>query len=336
MVESPHVRVLLVGYGKVNRAAATLAATRPAIDLVGVLTRSAVTDRGDLGPSIPVTTDPPTALALRPDVILVATRSWLDEVVPLLETLAMSRPRAILCTAEELAWVDPASKHGQALASIAREHGIAIVATGVNPGFVLDLWPMVASGLAWDVERIRAYRLSDVAAFGPHIKRQLGIGHTAGSFAAGLADGTVIGHLGFPESLRIIGERMGRPVEDIRTTTEPVFADREFRLSDMVVEAGETIGAHQRAQASMDGTPWVSIELMVHAAPREDGLVPVDEVWIEGRHPIHVRVEPGCAGVLGTAALLVNGIATALAAGPGVHRPGDLPVSVPWLAETPP
>ncbi len=30
-------------------------------------------------------------------------------------------------------------------------HRIPIVATGANPGFVLDLWPLTLSGLAWDV-----------------------------------------------------------------------------------------------------------------------------------------------------------------------------------------
>ena len=31
-----------------------------------------------------------------------------------------------------------------------------------DPGFVLDLWPLTLTGLAWDVEQIRARRIVDV------------------------------------------------------------------------------------------------------------------------------------------------------------------------------
>ena len=49
-----------------------------------------------------------------------------------------------------------------------------------------------------------------------------------------------------------------------------------------------------------------------------------------------VTVDPGCRALLSTAAMLVNGIPHAIAAQPGVHRPGDLPPSAPWLGDEPP
>ena len=67
----------------------------------------------------------------------------------------------------------------------------------MNPGFVLDLWPLVLSGLAWDVERLTARRVVDVSVFAPHTRRKLGIDHTPDAFAAGVADGSIAGHVGF-------------------------------------------------------------------------------------------------------------------------------------------
>ncbi len=331
-IDKGAIRAVLYGFGRVNHAVLELAEIRPWLSVVGLIARS---DRQADGPSagaLPVGSDAEAILTrARPEVVIVATRSRLVDVIPHLRLAVAAGPRAVLCTAEELAWVDPASPDANELRALAAQHGTAIVATGVNPGFVLDLWPLVLSGLAWDVASIHARRVSDVSVFSPDTRGRLGIGHTPESFQAGLDDGTVVGHLGFTESLRILGDRMGRPSDDIHIVTEPVFAERRYHLPDGVVEPGQTIGAMQRAEARLDGSPWVTIELMVHAAPHDAGVPPVDQVSITGRHSLSVTMEPGCGAILGTAAILVNGIPAALAAEPGLYRAGDLPVSVPWL-----
>lgn len=331
------IRAVLYGFGRVNQAALRLARTRPWLQVEALIARTdrPVDPSGDVG--LPVTADAAGVLdAIRPDVVLMATRSRLEDALPSLRIAAVARPRAILCTAEELAWVEAGNAVRAELEDLAATHGMAIVATGVNPGFVLDLWPLVASGLAWDVESIHAHRVSDVSAFAPLTRSRLGLDHTPESFRLGVLDGSVIGHLGFPESLRILAARMGVPIDEIRMTTDPVVADRRYQLPDGVIEPGRTIGANQRAEAWVEGRPWIVIELMVHGAPREAGVPPIDEIRIEGGHPVHVRVDPGCAGVPGTAALLVNGIPGALAAAPGLYAPGDLPPAAPWLASDSP
>lgn len=334
--EPSPIRVVLYGFGRVNRSVWQLARMRPWLRVEGLV---ATTERGPdhaAGITLPVTTDARGLLGrTRPDVVIVATRSRLADVLPQLRVAFEARPRAILCTAEELAWVEAGPTRTE-LEALAAATGTALVATGVNPGFVLDLWPLVASGLAWDVAAIHAHRISDVAAFAPTTRLRLGLDHTPESFRAGVLDGSVVGHLGFPESLRILAARMGRSIDEVRMSTDPVVADRRYELPDGVVEAGRTIGASQRAEAWVDGAPWITVELMVHGAPREAGVPPIDEIRIEGAHPIHVRVDPGCAGVRGTAALLVNGIPRALAAPAGLHAPGDLPPVAPWLGPQPP
>ncbi len=325
------VRAVLYGYGRVNGAVHQLAATRPWLRVEGLIAAHDRVADGTLTAALPVTSDARALLAaLRPDVVIVATRSRLADVMPHLRLALEARPRAILCTAEELAWVEPGPSRDE-LAALAADSGTAVVATGLNPGFVLDLWPLVASGLAWDITSIHAHRISDVAAFAPATRSRLGLGHTPGTFLAGVDDGSVVGHLGFPESLRILAARMGRPIDEIRMSIEPVIADRRYQLPDGAIEPGRTIGATQRAEAWLGGSPWITVELMVHGAPRDAGVPPVDEIHIEGSNPIHVRVDPGCAGVRGTAALLVNGIPRALAASAGLHAPGDLPPVAPWF-----
>ena len=332
------VRTVLYGFGRVNHAVLELSGLRQWLSITGLIARTDRPVEGTSGADLSVGSDAADVLARTgPEVVIVATRSRMADVMPHLRLAIASGARAVLCTAEELAWVDPASADATELRALAKEHGTAIVASGVNPGFVLDLWPLVLSGLAWDVTSMHALRVSDVSVFSPDTRGRLGIDHSAESFRAGLEDGSVVGHLGFAESLRILGDRMGRPTDDIRITTEPIFAERSYQLPEGVVEAGRTIGALQRAESRVDGTPWITIELMVHAAPYEAGVPPTDQVSLEGRHHLKVSVDPGCGAILGTAAILVNSIPTALAATPGLYRAGDLPVSAPWLgSERPP
>ena len=212
-----------------------------------------------------------------------------------------------------------------------------IVATGANPGFVLDLWPLTLTGLAWDVERLRARRIVDVSVFGPRVRASLGIDVTPAAFAAGLADGSIVGHAGFPESLRILATAMGRELERVEVVSEPILADRPLPLPDgAVVVAGRTAGADQRATGWFDGQPWLEVSMTLHVDPASAGLSPTDRIELEGRHGLTVTVDPGCRALLSTAAMIVNGLPRAIAAPAGVHRPGDLPPVAPWLGTSPP
>ena len=76
--------------------------------------------------------------------------------------------------------------------------------------------------------------------------------------------------------------------------------------------------------------------MTLHIDPPAAGLTPTDAVQIEGRHGLSVQVDPGCRALLSTAAMIVNGLPRAIAAPPGVHRPGDLPSVAPWLGDLPP
>jgi 2,4-diaminopentanoate dehydrogenase len=344
-VSTQQVRLAIYGFGRVGPAALELALTRPWLRPVAVVVRSperegrsAAETVATAPPGLRLSADPERTLAdARPDVVIVATRSRLDDVLPHLRVAAGSGARAIVCTAEELAYVRPGDgPAARAIHTLAAERGVAILAAGVNPGFVLDLVPLVLTGAAWDVQRIEAVRVVDVSVFAPEARARLGVGHTPDAFEQGVRDGTVMGHVGFHESLRLLTAAMGRPAARTSVETTPVVAERDHRLPEGTVPAGLTVGARQRAVAWLDGQPWVSIEMLLHAAPGEAGITTRDEVTLDGRHAMRLVAEPGFGAMQATAALLVNSIPRALAAAPGVYGPGDLPPPVPWLAATPP
>lgn len=344
-VATRRIRAVLVGFGKTNQAVLELALSRRWLEIVGVVIRSPERDgelAADRVPGAPdglrCSTDLlGTLRASDPDVVIVATATRLVDVLPVLAAIAPTKV-PIVCTAEDLAFIRSGdSAAADEIRDLAVAHDIPIVATGANPGFVLDLWPLTLSGLAWDVERLRARRVVDVSVFGARVRASLGIDLTPAAFEAGIADGSVVGHAGFPESLRILAAAMGRELDRTEVVSESILADRSLTLPDgAIVEPGRTAGANQRAIGWFDGQPWLDISMTLHVDPAAAGLTPTDEVELEGRHHLRVTVDPGCRALLSTAAMIVNGIPRAIAAPPGVHGPGDLPPVAPWLGEAPP
>lgn len=343
--EGRPVRAMLVGFGSANRAVLELALSRPWLTVTGIVVRSPERDGEAAAQRVPGAPDDlrcstdlaATLRRARPDVIVVATATRLVDVLPVLAALAPAGV-PIVCTAEDLAFIRPSdSPAAAAIIDLATTHRIPIVATGANPGFVLDLWPLTLTGLAWDVRRLRARRVVDVSVFGPRVRGSLGMDLTPAAFRAGIADGSVVGHAGFPESLRILASGMGRELDRVEIVSEPILATAPITLPDgAIVEPGRTAGADQRATGWFAGEPWLDISMTLHVQPSQAGLLPTDVIELEGRHPLRVVVEPGCRALLSTAAMIVNTLPRAMAAPPGVHRPGDLPPSAPWLGDAAP
>jgi 4-hydroxy-tetrahydrodipicolinate reductase len=336
---------VLVGFGSANRTVLELALSRPWLDVVGIVVQSTRRNGEPASRSVHgapaglrCSTDlPATIAATQPDIAIVATATRLVDVLPVLATIAPTGT-SIVCTAEDLAFIRPGdSVAADRIIELAETHRVAIVATGANPGFVLDLWPLTLSGLAWDVDRLRARRIVDVSVFGPRVRASLGIDLTPEAFDSGIGAGTVVGHAGFPESLRILATAMGRELERLEIVSSPILATAPLTLPDGAsIAPGRTAGADQRATGWFAGAPWLEISMTLHVDPAAAGLTPIDQIELEGRHGLRVTVEPGCRALLSTAAMIVNGLPRALAAPPGVHRPGDLPPAAPWLGDSPP
>jgi hypothetical protein len=335
---------VLYGFGRVNRAVLDLSLTRPWLRIRGVVVRPE-SDRSrqpgqivpGADPELVLETDPEAVFRrVRPDVAIVATKPRLADVLPHLR-VAAAHSRAVLCTAEELAFVDASDGSPFAeLQDLALSARARLVAVGVNPGFLFDQWPLAASALAWTVDHLSVRRVVDAAAFSPAARRHLGIGLTRDELAAGLASGSVAGHIGFGQSLRILAAGLGVRPEITATEMRPIFAEADLELDGYAIKAGSSMAMEQRAGATMDGKPWIELSLTFHARPAASGLEPMDTLDITGRNEVHVRVPGGIRPGPATAALLVNAIPVALGAPPGYHPSGSLRLGAPWLGGVPP
>src|SRR5437867_3090850 len=97
------------------------------------------------------------------DVVLLCTGSRLEAVAPqILE--AVEAGFHVVSTCEELPFPD--LKHAelaQRIDAAARKHGVAVLATGVNPGLVMDRLALAAASACVVVEKLKVTRVVDAA-----------------------------------------------------------------------------------------------------------------------------------------------------------------------------
>ena len=334
-------RLAVCGLGTIGlQVARLLVEHRQGVELVGAASKNPdqvgrpiqelLGRQGD-GPTVADSIEP--LIAAAPDAIVLATGSFLPDVRD--DVLACARAGVnVTSPCEELAY--PYTRDPALAAEIdeaARHGGATILGTGVNPGFIFDSLVAAATGVAWDVEAIRGRRVVDTSEFGQNIHLRLGIGYTPEQFEEGHAAGTIAGHVGFPESIQIVCERLGveldRPVEE---TFEPLVAETAAPTKYGQVDVGLTEGFVQRASGIVSGQEFIRFELVLHLRPREAGLEPADTFTIEGLHPVNLTISPGLDAVLATSAELVNSLPAVIVAPPGLKTVKDLPAATAWLA----
>lgn len=331
------LRVVLFGVGVIGSGVLRLAQTRSRLRIVGAVVRR---PEWDGRPARELVDEAPADLLLstdgaavlrdqHPDVVVVATRSRLHEVIPELR-LAAEAGAAIACTAEELAYITPDDgADARTIFGLAEQHRVAIAAIGINPGFLLDVWPLLLTSLAPDVTSIQAERVVDLSGFGPTVRVSLGVGYWPEAFERELARGTIAGHLGFRESLRLIGNAIGRPVDGTSVVTQPILAVGPRKLLGGEIVPGQTAGVSQVATGRTNGTEWLRLTMTASVSLEEAGIAPVDRFEITGTATLSATISPGVSAVAGTVGRIVNAIPAVAAAAPGVHSALALGITPP-------
>jgi 4-hydroxy-tetrahydrodipicolinate reductase len=308
------LRVAFYGAGQASGNAAAVLRRRDDVEVLGPFGRA---QRDD-------------ALHAGADVVVIATTSFLAAVADDIRD-AVEAGSNVITTAEEAAypWANDAATADR-LDALARSRGVTILGAGLNPGFAFDALVLTACGVVPEVASLRVERVVDLSGFGETVLRRIGVGHTPASFEDGRRGGTVTGHIGFPQSMRVVAGRLGVELERIDRELEPIFAERELRGSSLAVRVGETGGFRQRYAAISAGELWFEALFTGHLAPAEIGEQPRDAISIRGPYGgVELAVTPGLNPQSGTASILANSVRRVTAAAPGWTTVADLPPAVP-------
>ena len=257
----------------------------------------------------------------KPDVVLHTTSSFLDRVHKQVAQCVEHGVHVISST-EELSF--PYDRHpelSEELEGLAREHGVVVVGTGVNPGFAMDTLALMATGVCSDVTEVHVERVVDAGKRRLPLQRKVGAGLSVEEFEERKKTGT-FGHIGLRESLLFVAKGLGWTLDRVEETLNPMVADEDVETPFLNVSNGSAAGIHHAITGYVDGEPNLTLDLKMFVGAKEAR----DAVRVVGNPPIDLVVREGIFGDTATVAALVNMIPIVVKAQPGLKTMMDLPI----------
>lgn len=322
------IPVVLAGLGEIGRAIARAALARPDLRIVGAVDphpslvgRSLSDVLGTPAPAIAIAEELSDVLqAVTGGVVLQATNSRFDDVLPEVEA-AVRAGASVVSTCEELAW--PWLNHEEAANALDRlchERNVAVLGTGVNPGFVLDRLPALLAHVTGPVRHVHGTRVVDASLRRTGLQRKVGAGLTEQAFREA-AEGGSIGHVGLAESAAMTAEACsGLEEYEVEEEISPLLSEEDVE-GPVPVRRGDVAGLHHVARVFAEGREVVRLDLTI--AIRADD--PRDEIELDSDPPVRLMVPGGISGDAATANAVVSAI-PALVELRGLVSVLDLPV----------
>ena len=299
-------RILLCGFGQIGRMLYRTLLRRPEFELAGVIDLAPELTGVDAGT---VAGCPPCGIAvsaspegIAADVAAVTTVSRADACADTLVELVRAGLPAVT-TCEELFY--PWPLHEAAAMKIdqaARSAGVPVLPVGINPGFLMDYRAAVLSGLTGEITHVHIQRIQDASPRRPAFQKKIGAGLTPAEFETEKLAGR-LRHVGLPESVYFLGAALGRKLDAVTETIEPVIAEEDLAIPGAVpVRQGCARGVRQLGLGICDGREFIRMEFV--AAIGEPGST--DRVHLCGTPELDSVIRGGVNGDLGTCAIVLN------------------------------
>ncbi|MBM3858869.1 MAG: dihydrodipicolinate reductase [Verrucomicrobia bacterium] len=205
-------------------------------------------------------------------------------------------------------------KRAAQLNRLCARHGVSVLGTGVNPGFVMDTLATIATAVCRRVDAVRVLRVVDAGTRREALQRKVGAGLSEKEFRK-RAKTRQIRHVGLGESLVFIAEALDWDLTKVDETIAPVLSEKTIRTKHLTVTKGQAAGVRQVATGWRDGRKVLELELHMYVGATK----PRDEVTVNGIPPMRVVVEGGTPGDEATPAILVNCLPRVMEAKPGLH-----------------
>lgn len=271
----------------------------------------------------PVYHDLSDALAASPEVAVISTFSKVEAIADDLRQL-ISAGVNVVSTCENLSypWLKSPAL-AEELDQAAREAGVTIVGTGVNPGFVLDCLPVMLCRPCETVRRVSATRVVNTSLRRKQLQLKTGAGMVREDFES-KAEASLLGHVGLAESACLIARGLGWKVDhrNLEESIEPVINDRRVQTEHVVSEPHQAKGQLQNVIVRGEHGREIRLTLKMELGATEE----YDEIVIEGDPSVTARIIGGIFGDSATVGCTVNIIRQVLMARPGLLTVLDLPL----------
>jgi hypothetical protein len=333
------IRVALWGLGAMGSGIAKMIASKEGIVISGVCVRREHLagqevyaylgmDRGDRDPVFITNNIKDVVRRDLCDIVVLATDSFVEAQFDKI-MFCLDRGVHVISTAEEMAWPWAQSEElADKIDAHAKERGVAVLGTGINPGFVLDYLILALSGTCEHVESISAARINDLAPFGKAVMVEQGVGISVEEFNRRIAEDSLAGHVGFPESMEMIAAGMGVKLADIEQTRDPIITNVDRKSAHGEAKKGHLAGIRQQSYGRLaDGKVFIHLDHPQQICPEDEGVHTGDYITIRADgYDMNLSIVPETPGGIGTIAMVVNMIPHVIGAKPGLRSMLDLPV----------
>lgn len=326
-----NVKVIIWGLGAMGGGMADMLLKKKGVDIVGAVGRGSKvgksmydfieTPRGDR-PDVIIGTPEDVIKEKAADVVLCCTDSFTKNAFDRLK-FCLEKKINVVSSAEEMAYPQAQSPELAAeLDRIAKENGVSIIGTGINPGLIMDLLVVVMTGCCESVDHIISRRVNSLSPFGPVVMEEQGIGVTPEEFRTK----HLSGHVGFAESIRMITDAIGWKLDKMEQSMDPILTDVDRKSKYGFAKAGNVAGVDMKAKGWVDGDLKIEMEHPQQIEPEQVGVQTGDYVIIKGNPNINMVNSPEVPGGIGTIAMCVNTIPNIINARPGLHTMITIPV----------
>ncbi len=324
------IKVLHFGLGPIGAGVVRQVAARKGFKIVGAVDIDPAKAGRDLGDvagldrplRIKVSADARKAIkAAKPDVVVLSTTSSLKRTLPQIESILKLKV-AIVSTTEELAYPTKANlRYARAIHRLAKKAKVAVLGTGVNPGFVMDALPIALTGVCERVEAIRIDRIQDARIRRLPFQQKIGAGLTREQFQRKVDDGSVR-HVGLAESVSMIADAFGWKLDKITDEIQPRIATATVASEYLAVDPGYVCGIEQDGIGYRNGLPVVTLHMEAYLGAPES----YDAVEITGSPALKMKIAGGVHGDIATTSIVVNSLPKILEVAPGLHTMRDMPL----------
>ena len=344
-------RVVVWGTGNVGRPALRAVLTHPELELAGVVVSSeskAGRDAGELCglPETGVVATTDAAAALAPDVDAVAYTATADTrpaeaIDEVLRCLAAGKN---VVSTSLYGLLHPPSFEGpgaKLFEEACGKGGASIFVSGIDPGWTVDVLPLVLTGAVSDLEEVRSQELFNYALYDqPDVVRNVvGFGRPMSELPVMLHDAALT--MVWGPMIRIVADGLGVELERIDVSVERRPLERSIEVPGMgTFEAGSQGAFRFEVSGIVGGRARIVAE---HVTRIDDACAPewplppegqsMHRVLLRGRPNLEVSIhgsDPGetGAGAGGNATAanrIVNALPAVCEAAPGLLSPLDLP-----------
>ena len=339
------LRVIQWATGGVGRAAIEGVVHHPDLELVGCWVHSADKSGRDVGEligasaiGVAATNDVDAMLATEADCVIYAPMLADHAVV---ERILRSGKNVVT----PVGWWYPDRSTTARIDAACAEAGVTLHGTGIHPGGITELFPLMISALSGSITHVRAEEFSDIRTYSaPDVVRDIMLFGATPEVGRTSIMLDVLGH-GFQQSIRMVAETLGFAIDaELRTTHELAVATAPIDSPIGVIEPGLVAAQRFRWEALVDGEAVVTAAVnwlmgeqdldppWTFGPKRERFEVeitgdPPSLVTFHGWHPS--SLEEGLKrnrGIVATAMHCVNSVPYVCAASPGIKTYLDLPV----------